>query len=283
MREHAPAQAALGTVKEELDGYLRPTPLAGKIAFRQLEGIDSDFLTDHAARDVVGRRMDAAPDAGEAALVRGVTIGGPLQRDVDAGSVLEDEEFVLGAVKLAHAAGKKGVSREQRHDFRRGPRESGMPGDVTGKGRCHEGGSLVGPPVFRQDPIDARHLDGRVRNVVVSTPGNDFDLSQVLALVAGEHVTCSDHFYQAINQVDATGRVSGKIGIGTLPHGRHAPNGRYGSDVVIPALDTPGAHRRVVNGAGQDEVGLHVPLQLIQLRPFSPEAFFRERVVAHIV
>ena len=87
-------------------GCLRPAPLAGKIAFRQLEGIDSDFLTDHAARDVVGRRMDAAPDAGEAALVRGVTIGGPLQRYIDTGPVLEDEEFVLGAVKTLSLRGE---------------------------------------------------------------------------------------------------------------------------------------------------------------------------------
>ena len=84
--------------------------LAKEIAFGEVEGGDAHPLPDQAAGNVVGGRVDAAPDAGQAALVRGVPVGGPLQRQVDARAILEHQELVLCGRELPDATGKERVA-----------------------------------------------------------------------------------------------------------------------------------------------------------------------------
>src|SRR5882762_5142654 len=76
---------------------LRPG-LTREVPFCQAEGLDGHERPDLARRDVVERRMNAAPDPRQARLVRCVAVGGPLQRHVDARPVLEDEVLVLGCL-----------------------------------------------------------------------------------------------------------------------------------------------------------------------------------------
>ena len=69
--------------------------MATKVEEGAPEGVAADWGADQTARDVVGRGVDAAPDARQTGLVGGVAIGGPLQGDVDAGAVFKNQKFVL--------------------------------------------------------------------------------------------------------------------------------------------------------------------------------------------
>ena len=63
-----------------------------------IEYFRTEFHPDEATRDVGGRRMNAAPQARQAALIRGVDIIRPIERDIDTRPVLEDEEIVNGVL-----------------------------------------------------------------------------------------------------------------------------------------------------------------------------------------
>ena len=55
------------------------------------------------------------------------------------------------------------------------------------------------------------------------------------------------------------------------------------ANVVVPPLDAPGGYGGVVHGAAQREVGLHVPLQVVEHRAMAPESPHQCRVIVDVV
>ena len=56
---------------------------AVKVFFGEVEGVLADGDADEASGDVVGGRMDAAPDARKGALIGGVAVGGLIPYSVE--------------------------------------------------------------------------------------------------------------------------------------------------------------------------------------------------------
>ena len=102
------AIAGAAGVGIELDccGGLIQVGGAGEIPFGFLEGGGPDLYADTPPGDVVCRGVNAAPDARETGLVRGVALGGPLQGYIHAGAFFEYQKFILRGVEFAHPAGK---------------------------------------------------------------------------------------------------------------------------------------------------------------------------------
>ena len=96
--------------------------VAGEMSIREFERVPADFDADQATGNVVGRRVNATPDARQAALVRGVAIGRPLQLHVHGRPVLEHQEFVRLDLEVAHAAREVGVAGQRRQNFGGRPR-----------------------------------------------------------------------------------------------------------------------------------------------------------------
>ena len=78
------------------------------------------FKADASSGEVVARGVNATPNAGQAALVGRVPVGGPLQDDVLGRPFFKDEEFVGGGREFAHASREEGVAGDGGEDFRRG-------------------------------------------------------------------------------------------------------------------------------------------------------------------
>ena len=88
--------------------------------------------------------MDTAVETRDAGFIGSIIVGGPLQGDVTAGAFLEFELLVEGGVERAHSAREKGVARHAGQDFGGGATEGAVRGNVSRKGWCNEGVSLIG-------------------------------------------------------------------------------------------------------------------------------------------
>ena len=231
-------------------------------------GLLTDLLAHLATGQVVGGGVDAAPDAREGALVRGVVVGGPLQAHVDARALLEHEELVLRAEVLPEPIGEVGGARQAVHHHRGGAAVGAVPGDVAGEGGGDEGGALIGPPLLGEDPADARLVDQRVHDVVGAPPRQHGDLAlftgEVLVALAGGRGRGGDDLDVAGVEVDAVRVVAGLLRVGALPEAREVAQGADRARVVVPALHAPGGDRGVLHGAPHGEVGLHAPLEVVE-------------------
>src|SRR3990172_4043780 len=168
------------------------------VSLRLFPGGPADRLTHSSPGEIVGGDVDSTVQAGEAGLVGGGVIGGPLQCEVrfPADLVLEGTG-VDGP--LAEPAGKELATGDGGKDFGRGATERAVPRHVAGEGRRHEGGPLIRDPIGGQYPVDATGLGLRVGRI--SGPGADGDLilvaSQGCVPLARRGGLLGDHFDEA--------------------------------------------------------------------------------------
>src|SRR5262245_32763176 len=155
------------------------SPKAVEILARVLERRRTELHADEAPRKIVGRRMDAAPKPRQAALIRCIRVLRPFEREIDARPVLEDEKLVLPHHELALPAREIRITGEECHELGRRARVRRVPGDITGERRCHKGRALIGPPILRENPADARNVEVRVADVCGSAPSPELDLADV--------------------------------------------------------------------------------------------------------
>ena len=88
-----------------------------EIGLGEMKGCRPDLRTNAAPGNVVSGRVDAAPNARQARLVRGVPVGCPLECHIHAGAVFKDKKLVFRRMEFTHTAGKERVSGEAKNDF----------------------------------------------------------------------------------------------------------------------------------------------------------------------
>ena len=133
--------------------------------------------------------MDPTPDARQACLIGGVLVSRPLQREIDARPLLEDQELVAWALELSEAPREELRTGHQAEDRRPGAAVGAVTGDVARERRRDECRTLIGPPVLSQNPPDARLVDVWVCDEVGAAPGVECYLAavecQVVVALAG--------------------------------------------------------------------------------------------------
>src|SRR5580704_3549290 len=89
-------------------------------------GIEADLMSDPAPREVVGRNMNAAPQARLPGLVRRIGVRRPLQTHLGGGPLLEGEKRVLARNELAKPPGEVRTSCEDRQHLGARPAEGAV-------------------------------------------------------------------------------------------------------------------------------------------------------------
>ena len=78
-----------------------------EVSLRQRKGVLTDPSAHHAARQIIGRRVNSAPYPRQTRLIGSVLIRRPLKYDIHAWPVFKYQELLLGTKELAEPAGKE--------------------------------------------------------------------------------------------------------------------------------------------------------------------------------
>ena len=256
-----------------------------------LEGTSTDLQAHDSPWQVVDPGVDPAPDPTERALVAGITVGHPLEPDVDARSILEHEKLTRWRDVFPEAAWEVRASRESGQELCCGSAVGRMTGDVTREIRGHERGPLIRPPILRQNPATSRDIGGGILDVVRSTPASNRHSPEirvrlpreVLVPRSGRDRLQGDLLHETWNQLQSPGMEGAPGRIRPLPILRHPANGTDRSGEVVEPLHTPGGDGGVVHASSKPEVHLHIELERIDHGTDATDPSLERGVVDHIV
>ena len=198
--------------------------------------------------EVVGRWVDAAPDAGQTALVGRIAVGRPLNVEGHTRAILKHQELILDHGEDPHATGKKRIG-DGGQNLCRGAGKSTVPTHVSSKGRRHETRPLIGPPLFGENPSDLSLIPDGVDDRIRSLPGPDLDLAFIPS--RRQRISGLDDLDVTGHEGKASWMVVGEDRVAPLPQASHVPDGGNRPDVVVVPLVGPRRDGRVMQGASE--------------------------------
>ena len=155
-----------------------------------------------------------------------------------------------------------------------------MTGDVSGERRRDECRRLIGDPLDGADPL---HSARPTLRVLGPAPGADSDLALVAVQrrvpPAGPGRLRRDELDESRHERQSLRVVRGEVRVARLSMPAQVPDHRDRPDAVVLALQAPRHDRRVVDGAVQGQVELHVPLQAIDRDALPADPQIRPKLV----